>query len=257
MPDGSIQDLKKFASMGSALCFPVEAMYFYTICVAALLEKRNLSVTSPNVALVGRDVFVYGDDILVPTNESEAVMRALHKYYCKVNVHKSFVEGNFRESCGMDAYMGEEVTPTYVRQVRPHNRQDAKALVSWVATSNLFYRRGYWRTSALMLKVCESILGELPIVGDKCAGLGKVSYQRWVSSERFSRSYHVHEVKTWVASPVYRTDELNGYGALTKCLLSLEAKSDNTDIADSDEKHLARTARHGAVVLKRRWVRPY
>jgi hypothetical protein len=258
MPDGSIVELSKFASMGSALCFPVEAMYFYTICVAALLRERNLSVTTPNIAHVGRDVYVYGDDILVPTHESDAVIRTLHKYYCKVNVHKSFTSGNFRESCGMDAFYGEEVTPTYVRQVRPETRQNANALISWVASGNLFYKRGYWKTASHMFNVCESILGTLPIVGERCAGLGKLSYQPCVSAGRYSRKYQVEEVNTWVASPVYREDKLDGYAALTKCLLSLEAKSSSLlDIAPSDEKHLERTARHGAVVLKRRWVRPY
>jgi len=67
LPDGRvIGPLSKFASMGSALCFPVESMYFYTICIAALLKEHNLPVTSLNIFLVSRDVYVYGDDIIVP-----------------------------------------------------------------------------------------------------------------------------------------------------------------------------------------------
>jgi hypothetical protein len=126
MPSGRVIPLKKFASMGSALCFPVEAMYFYTICVVALLEKRNLPPSVPNLRSVVRDIYVYGDDLIVPTHESDIVRSTLQKYYCKVNVHKSFSSGKFRESCGMDAYDGEEVTPTYIRQLPPTNTPKAK-----------------------------------------------------------------------------------------------------------------------------------
>lgn len=256
LPDGTTLSLKKFASMGSALCFPVEAMYFYTICVGALIEKHKLPVTRESVLAMGKRVYVYGDDIIVPTDDVDVVVDHLQRYYCKVNTSKSFWSGKFRESCGVDAFDGVEVTPTYVREVRPDSKRAASAIVSWVATSNLFYKKGYWATASHMISVCESILGELPIVGPESAGLGKLSYQRAVSIERWGRRYQRPEVRAWVAAPVYRTDTLEGQGALLKCLLSLEEKQLDPASA-KDEKHLCRTARHGAVALKRRWIEPY
>jgi len=255
MPDGSVLDLLKFAPMGSALCFPVESMYFYTICVAALLWKRNLPVTYLNIKKVSRQVYVYGDDIIVPTNESVDVTKALQKYYCKVNLRKSFSRGNFRESCGVDAFNGEVVTPTYVREVHPSDMRSANAIVSWIATSNLFYLRGYWRTSDYMRKHVETITGSLPVTGANCAGLGWRSFQPYVSSKRWNRRFHCPEVRTLVASPVYRRDELDGYPALLKSILRLERSS--ADDYSIQEEHLKKTARRGAVTLKRRWVRPY
>jgi hypothetical protein len=269
MPSGEILSLSKFASMGSALCFPVEAMYFYTLCVMALLKKRNLPTTSAAIRSVGRHIYVYGDDIIVPTHESDIVTSTLQKYHCKVNVLKSFSSGKFRESCGMDAYDGEEVTPTYLRQMPPDDKQNAKALISWLASSNLFYQRGYWQTSSILLKRVEGILGNLPVVLETCAGLGKISFQRRFSVERLSPTLHRPEVKAWTATPIYVVDQLNGYPALLKCLLSLEAASKGespkiwsddrreTEPAPKDDKHLERSARHGAVTLKRRWVSPY
>lgn len=253
--DSEVITLKKFASMGSALCFPVEAMYFYTICVVALIKKHNLPVTYRNVFAMSRYVYVYGDDIIVPTDSVEIVVEHLQKYYCKVNTDKSFWNGNFRESCGQDAFKGESVTPTYVRELRPLNKRSPSALISWVKSSNLFYERGYWLTSSHMLSVCENILGELPVVGKECAGLGKVSFQRYVSQQRWGRRYHIPEVRAWVPSPVYREDKLEGYAAMTKCLLKLETPL--SPGVKADAKHLSRTARHGAVTLKRRWIRPY
>jgi len=256
MPDGSIIELKKFASMGSALCFPIEAMYFYTLCIMALLEKRNLPPTFLNIIKVKNKVYVYGDDIIVPSNDAEIVTHTLQKYYCRVNADKSFAIGNFRESCGMDAYDGNRVVPTYIRRPSPCNKQDANEIISWVKASNQFYLRGYWATSNYMIKHVEAITGRLPVVGDKCAGLGKVSFQRRVTVERQSPNYHCPEVRTWVPGPVYRSDRLDGYPALLKSLLTLENNDSNT-IVDRDSKHLRRSARHGAVTLKRRWVRPY
>lgn len=254
MPSGEVIHLKKFASMGSALCFPIESMYFYTICVAALLRKRNLAVTSRNIFKVSRDVYIYGDDIIVPTDDAVTVIDHLQKYYCKVNMSKSFWTGRFRESCGMDAYDGENVRPTYLREMPPDDKRNASALISWVETSNLLYKEGYWLTSSYLVTRCEKILGKLPIVGDKCAGLGKVSFQPVCSIGKWGKQYQRPEVRTWVATPVYRTDKLEGYSALLKCLLNLECRFSNDTKVQED--HLNRTARYGAVTLKRRWVSP-
>lgn len=255
LPDGDIIHLNKFASMGSALCFPVESMYFYTICIGALLEKRNLPVTSQNIFKVSRDVYIYGDDIVIPADDVEVVIEHLQKYYCKVNSDKSYWTGKFRESCGVDAFDGEEVTPTYIRTTRPNDKRAPSSIISWLETSNLFYQKGYWITSSHMLHKCESILGELPIVGPDCAGLGKVSYQPYVSIKRWGRRYQRPEVRAWVATPVYRTDKLDGHGALLKSFLSLESRNGDEILTAKD--HLRRSARYGAVTLKRRWTQPY
>lgn len=255
LPNEDILTLRKFASMGSALCFPIEAMYFYTICVMALLRKQNLPVTSRNLYRVSRDVYVYGDDIIVPVDAVDVVTRYLQKYNCIVNSTKSFWTGKFRESCGMDAYDGEEVTPTYIRQTRPSNKRDAAHLISWVETSNLFYKKGYWLTASHMIKQCEKLLGKLPVVHGTCAGLGKVSFQDYHDTHRVSGKYQSPEIRTWVPRPVYQKDKLDGYPALQKCLTQMEARI--SPQPSTDERHLCHTARHGAVALQRRWVSPY
>lgn len=264
LPDGSIMELRKFASMGSALCFPIEAMYFYTICVAALLKEHNLPITEPNIYKMSRSVYVYGDDIIIPTHMSAVVIETLQKYYCRVNTDKSYWTGKFRESCGMEAYDGEEVTPTYLRQMPPDNKRSTNRLISWLATSNLFYRKGYWHASSFLLARVEQILGTLPIVRETSAGLGKHSFQAYHSVGRWNEKLQRPEVRTWVASPVYKRDPLDGTQALLKCLLSMERsyKHESTgslmprDLVQRSD-HLQRTARPGTVALKRRWVQPY
>lgn len=255
LPDGRlVGPLYKFASMGSALCFPVEAMYFYTICVMALLEGTGLSCSRKNLWEVSRELYVFGDDIVVPTRYADVVLDYLQKYNCKVNVNKTFVSGSFRESCGVDAFRGYPVTPVYLRKERPENKQQAERIVSWVATSNQFYKKGYWRTAQLMYTILESIIGNLPYVTETSSALGRISYLGYESVERWNRNLQRFEIKALVPSPVVRTDLLDGYGALTKCFLGMLTTPEKEMVASQVGSQLELTALHGAVALKRRWV---
>ena len=90
--NGITTKIKKYASMGSALCFPIEAFLFWSIAVT-----------------VSPYAYVYGDDIIVPTEHANDVMQALEAYGLKVNIDKSLTTGLFRESCGGDFYAGKEI----------------------------------------------------------------------------------------------------------------------------------------------------
>jgi hypothetical protein len=268
LPDGTvIGPLRKFASMGSALCFPVEAMYFYTICVIALLEGMQLPVSFANIKLVCRRIYVYGDDLIVPVDQATIVLENLQKYNCKVNANKTFVSGNFRESCGVDAFRGHEVTPTYVRYNRPKNKHQASEVISWVETANSFFKKGYWATASFMFSTCERIIGPLPYVGDDSECLGRISFlgfrgyrsskmsfvTRTGHVERYNRKYQRHEIKAWTPRPVYRSDMIDGYSALGKSLHDLRLLDPSSDLS-RDRRHLERSALYGAVALTRRWV---
>jgi len=256
MPDGTIiAPLRKFASMGSALCFPVESMYFYTICVMALLRIQNLPVSHGNIFKVSRDVYVYGDDIIVPSIHAITVLEYLQKYNCKVNLNKTFYTGMFRESCGVDAYCGELVNPVYLRKLRPKNRRQASELISWVETANLLYKKGYWKTAQLMWHTCERVLGPLPYVSDNSSALGRVSFLGYRSAERWNRSLQRFELKAWSPRPIYRSDSIDGYSALQKSLSRLEGFDSSIEKPRRfDPLHLERSALHGGVALTLRWV---
>jgi len=275
LPTGEIlQPLNKFASMGSALCFPIEAMYFYTVCVVALLRARSLSFTASNIYKVSRDIYVYGDDLIVPSTNATIVLDYLQKYNCKVNANKTFVSGSFRESCGIDAYAGLPVTPVYLRHEFPENVRQHGSVISWVATANLFYKRGFWNTASFMRNRIEELVGPLPYVSEKSPVVGHISYLGYQSVERWNGSLHSFEIKGYVPEPVYRPDVLEGYGALLKCFKRLESVFTDSDtdeslqtvkssyaleriisrIADTDARHLERSALRGAVAYKRRWA---
>jgi len=182
-------------------------------------------------------------------------METLTRFMCKVNTTKSFWNGKFRESCGMDAYDGYNVTPTYIRHMVPHNRDSVSALLSLTEASNHFYKRGYWQTASYLKSQIEAVIGVLPIVKETSPGIGWHTYQKSFSFDRWSRKLHRYEVHTYVASPVYKNDRISGWPALMKFFLrkARQVKSDDP----IDEKHLIRSPRSGTSSMKRRWTTPY
>lgn len=104
LPDGSRLALKKFAPMGSALCFPVECIIFAAICEHVVRQSRTR--TSSNY-------LVYGDDIVIEERHVAKLYDVLQSLGFVVNKSKSFhrVDLPFRESCGGEFYDGLDVTP--------------------------------------------------------------------------------------------------------------------------------------------------
>lgn len=197
-------------------------------------------------------MYVYGDDIIIPIDAVEIVSETLTRFYCKVNSSKSFWNGKFRESCGMDAYDGNCVTPTYLRRIRPRNMRMVKEIISWIATSNLFYKRGYWLTAALLKNKVESVTGKLPVIREDSPGLGWFSFMGTFAKGKWSKTLHCMLYSTFVESPIYKQDPLDDWPALLKCLINLEYRQ--SDDIEVDSKHLERSSRSGTSALKRRWL---
>lgn len=95
--------MRKFAPMGSAVCFPIEALTFW-----ALLKS-----------VMDVDVYVYGDDIILPIDKVDLAIRTLERFDLLVNVEKSCYITPFRESCGADFYDGFDVSYVKLRSL-PH-----------------------------------------------------------------------------------------------------------------------------------------
>lgn len=157
LPSGVVQDLKKFAPMGSALCFPVEAYIFWVICTAAVVSRLGLPLKK-----VAREIYVYGDDIVVPTAWVSCCIQHLEQVGLRVNHSKCCLRGSFRESCGMDAYRGVCVTPTRVKTPWSEKASDGRLYVSWLATSNELRCKGYDHAADLILGELSRIFGEIP-----------------------------------------------------------------------------------------------
>lgn len=161
LPDGTSLILEKFASQGSANCFPVEAFVFYCLIQAAMHERRAERPTHQSISRLSRLIDVYGDDLIVPVHDLSCVIDKLEGYGLKVNASKSFSLSNFRESCGGDFYNGYAVKPVYlsVDPTRINNPSvRASNIISLVDTSNQFYLLGLWKTCSEIRDHVQNLL---------------------------------------------------------------------------------------------------
>lgn len=159
LPNGQIVTLKKFAPMGSAVCFPVEALVFWATSVAALHIYTNTPLET-----AATKVFVYGDDIICDKVHHSIIGCALESLGLKLNDTKCCVSGFFRESCGMDAFYGHPVIPVRVRKTFSH-RRDGALLSSYVALHNAMYEKGCVLTADYILWNLQNIWNwTIPVV---------------------------------------------------------------------------------------------
>lgn len=216
LPNGQVLALKKFASMGSALCFPIESMVFYVLCVLAGLKVKGYHISQANIATVSAAITVFGDDLIVPVAWRATVEDIMESVGLRMNRSKSFSNGSFRESCGVDAYKGHLVTPVYVRTSMPKTRRDTEELLSAVATQDLFYKKGYWCTAAFMREIIEDLYGPLPHVTDNSSVVGWKSFQQHYSIEKWNKVLHRFEIHGLTVKTKTKKDMLVGYDRLFK-----------------------------------------
>lgn len=216
LPTGEIVSLKKFASMGSALCFPVESMVFFILCILAGLRVSGRPVSTTAIHDIASRVTVFGDDLIIPAAWSEMCINMLESVGLRVNRSKTFSNGSFRESCGVDAYKGHLVTPVYIRQSMPTTRQDTEGLLATVASANLFYKKGYWRTANYMRLFIENLYGFLPHVQEDSSVVGWKSFQNYYSVEKWNNSLSRFEIFGLTVKSRTKKDFLEGYDRLLR-----------------------------------------
>lgn len=104
LPSGRHLKLRKFAPMGSALCFPIESLFFASICELACRRRGRRYRYQ-----------VYGDDIVADSRIAVDIIHLLQQYGVAVNEEKTFttrsVLSAYREACGIECYRGIDVTP--------------------------------------------------------------------------------------------------------------------------------------------------
>jgi len=190
LPDKRIIDLKKFASMGSALCFPIESMFFFTVVLYSLVRQSGRSPSRRLLLNLAKDVAIYGDDILVPSLMGSGVMADLELFGLRVNQNKSFYTGFFRESCGGDYYKGVDVTPLYVRQWDDTGKLvDSSTRISLVALSNSLYMKGLWHACDYLREVLQRKIKNIPY---SRFPIGILHFASYIRSDKLSWDANVH-----------------------------------------------------------------
>ncbi len=274
VPGHGIISLSKFASMGSAVCFPVEAMVFLTVVIIGIersLNENRLSTRGEDRSiqsgpisrrdvrsLVGK-VRVYGDDIVVPREHAFHVIRALEAFGFLVNKDKTATDGYFRESCGAEFYRGHDVSIVRVRELLPTSRGHVPEIVSTVSMRNQFYWKGMWRTAAFL----DGVIGRLipyPTVSETSPVLGRHSLLGY-ETQRMCQTLHRPLVKGAVVKTRLPKSNLRDSDALLKVLLRAERRGDPDPVLGdepiADKHHLERAGRPEAVDIKLRWAPPF
>lgn len=248
VPGKGVHRLAKFASMGSATCFPVEAMVFATIVFMGIQQAQRRQFTRRDIQSYSGKVRVYGDDIIVPIDSLSHVVGMLESFGLKVNYGKTFGTGRFRESCGRDYYAGTDVTPVRVRHVFPSRRECVTEVVAAVSLRNRLYEAGLWKTAVWMDQWIGPLLaGRYPFVSPDSPVLGRVSFLGY-DSQRLDPDTHQPQVKGWTVFSLIPDSPVSGEGALLKWFL----KRGDEPFADRD--HLERAGRPRSVDIRLGWA---
>lgn len=246
VPGFGVVRLSKFASMGSALCFPIEAIVFLTCVFLGIQDVLNRPLTRNTIRSFHGKVRVYGDDIIVPVEYVVAVVSRLEAFGFKVNKNKSYWNGKFRESCGKDYYDGTDVTVVRVRQEFPARQQDAIQVASLVSLRNQFYARGLWQTCRWLDEQIERFI-PFPSVSPDSEALGKHSFLGH-TTEKVCPELQRPMVKAACLVTKIPENPLDDYGALMKFFLQ------RGDSPSPDKEHLLRSGRPDTVGIKIRWA---
>lgn len=182
LPDGSRQTLYMVSTMGNGFTFPLQTLIF---AAAVRAVYRELGLTGSNKPEMG----VFGDDIVIDRRAYSQVVRLLEILGFRVNAHKSFSEGDFRESCGSDYFRGLNVRSVYLKTLR--TKQDRYSAFNRLA---LWASRHTPLPTALEYLLKTVPLNEVPIWEAQTSGIAmpweavtRKRFDKWTSSPRFQR----------------------------------------------------------------------
>jgi hypothetical protein len=225
LPNGLVVQMAKFAPMGSALCFPIEALVFYALAVS-VLNCRGLSRRKAIDS-----VYVYGDDLVIRAGFAEHLYKAFEAVGLRFNRSKCATSKvPFRESCGLDAFKGHPVTPLRVK-TPVSERLSPAGIASYVAMSNGFYEHGFY----LVADYIERLVSRQIVLPYSTVLKGYLSWVRPYASRsfnialgfryRFNRRWFREEIKTNYLSPVQVSQPADNWETVLRKLNSGDTRS--------------------------------
>lgn len=238
------RSLTKFAGMGNATTFPVQSVVFAMISIASILHKLGKPPTHRNVLHASRMVQVYGDDIVVPTHHHSQVEEWLECFGMRVNRHKSFCEGNFRESCGLDAFNGIEITPLYLK-FDPYDLDLGSDFIArTVDFSNHAWTEGYYSLSETIVESVRGRVKSLPLIHENDGLVGLTNRWNARTYNYWSKRYQRPATKGLAVVSRETPDAIDGWPALLKFFL--------TPLLGRPRDHLKKVPRKYDVTLRER-----
>nr|WKV33072.1 MAG: RNA-dependent RNA polymerase [Riboviria sp.] len=257
LPDGQHIPLKKFAPMGSALCFPIETIIFAACCEFVTREHGFFGEYS-----------VFGDDIIVPTECVDDLFYVLDVLGFIPNRDKSFYQSEiwFRESCGGEYIDGHDVTPLRISRWYT-SRHDEDAVQGLLDMANTCLDRDFKILRRFILHKIEKIgqeTGYIPYFSP--THLRSPGYSNWHTKRRWNHLLQRIECFVTVMSTKHsdRNDDIAYYEYLRSVHFPITEDSTPVWLRELDlipswdeEGSVTQTGRT-SVLFKRRWAeKPY
>lgn len=101
--------------MGAAVCFPIETLIFGLL--SHFYSYAEVGAPDPNLG-------IFGDDIITSDFIAGGLCSFLERCGFKPNPTKTFIGGDFVESCGLMLYQHVDVTPTKIKKGSPSTHLD-------------------------------------------------------------------------------------------------------------------------------------
>jgi hypothetical protein len=205
-------------------------------------------VTIKSIREATDDVQVFGDDIIVPTEVVHLVADILKYLDLKVNWDKTYTGRHFRESCGVDAFAGHDVSPVYTKHLPATNVADGK-VSSFVQTSNNLHNKGYWTLASLFKESLMEQDNLIPVVSHTSGLFGYTSFTGFVEPRHWRWNKKLHKVEYKVLQPVKKVDHIERDNHTNLLQYFLEAP----DPLQAKASWHAGYKRYGRVLLRVGW----
>jgi hypothetical protein len=221
--DKRVIELKKWAPMGNALTFPVQSLLFFSLVQAGILCRYGEYCS---------DIYVFGDDIIFPSKYYDGALGALIRSGLKPNIGKTFRHGFFRESCGVDAFNGVDVTP---RRLKRYDTYSVTGAVSSCDLAKAMSMGGYTLTAEMMYREVQKHFGKLPLCNNPDAS-GLYRYEscdlatliRYEPSLCYNRRFHRWVVKSFLVSGTNIRPDIDSWWNLQDSLVQIAQKCDGS-----------------------------
>lgn len=177
LPDGRVIEPKCAFTMGNALCFPIETLVFWAICLATVRLSTFENGEYASLEWCARHVRVFGDDIIIPKRFARECLFALSGCGLAVNYQKTCIDTPVRESCGSWWFAGRDVRIT---RFKYHKLTTMYTWLSWADNARELTSNGFPITGKhvcdLMTKVAPVPYGHLGFPGLKSSGGCEIRY---------------------------------------------------------------------------------
>jgi hypothetical protein len=193
---GSCRRMNIFATMGSAVCFPIESIIFASICEYVYRKSGR----RPGYRGYCRGYSVYGDDIACETQFADTICRVLRELGFTPNQEKTCMNNApfcYRESCGVEAIGGVDVTPVKLPRNfrRLDKRRTPETFETYTQLCNELLLKGMLLTRAFLVR---QLLREspYPIFGEGLSQLNTIgSPTNFRVKTRFNKDLFVRQAK--------------------------------------------------------------